>query len=89
MTMLPSGLGCPKDVEIFPTMMHLHCVQCARAQGLGQVSSEAGLQTQMPSEARHVKKGRGKKRAMVPHRVHLSSQKDAHRPVIVDCPRES
>lgn len=41
----------------------------------------------MPSEGRHVKEGRGKKRAMVPHREHVSSKKDDHCLVIVNCPR--
>lgn len=80
MTMLPSGLGPPEDSEISLTS--------ARAEGLGQVSFGSWLQTQMPTEARHVKEDRGKKRAMVPHRVHVSSEKDDHYSVIVNCPHE-
>ena len=70
------------------TMMYLHCVQSARAEDLWQVSSGSGLQTHMPIAVRHVKGGRGRKRATVPHRVHVSSKKDDCYPVIVRCPSE-
>lgn len=88
MTMIPSGLGAPEDLEISLTVMHPHCVQSARAEGLGEVSSGSGLQTQMPTEARHVKDSSGKRRATVPHRMHVSSKKDDHYSVIVKCPHE-
>ena len=62
MTRLQSGLGPPEDLEISLSIMPLHCVQSRRAQGLGQVSSESGLQIQMPTGARQVKESSRRRR---------------------------
>lgn len=62
MTRLQSGLGPPDDLETSLAIVPLHCVQSRRAQGLGQVSSESGLQIQMPTGARQVKESSRRRR---------------------------